>query len=168
MKYTEKIKDNIYLSTIGLIIIFIVIGYITTKVSEENFKMIFKMFGIMGIMCFVPVIISIVECKKKPNMLILILDLLLVIVVFADIYCIIYSYNHNAFQLKSNGIPYLDLLYFSFVTFTTLGYGDILPITYLAKFTAAIEAFMFTCIIAFVVLNFSDSIKRYLAVYKEE
>lgn len=166
MKYINKIKDN-YLSTIGLIVIFTIAGYITTKVSNENFKMICKMFGVLGMMCFAPVIISIVECKKEPNMIILILNLLLVIVVFADIYCIIYSYNNDAFQLSNNGIPYLDLLYFSFVTFTTLGYGDILPLTYVAKFTASAEAFIFTCVIAFVILNFSDSIKKYLAIYNE-
>lgn len=41
MKYINKIKDN-YLSTIGLIVIFTIAGYITTKVSNENFKMICK------------------------------------------------------------------------------------------------------------------------------
>lgn len=168
MKYIDKIKPNIYLSTIGLIIQFIIIGYITTIVSDENFKLILKMIDFLGIICIFPVIISIIECKKEPNMAILILNLLLLIVVFTNIYCVIYSDNNDAFQLSNNGIPYLDLLYFSFVTFTTLGYGDVLPLTYLAKFTAAIEAFMFTCVIAFVVLNFSDSMKRYLAIYNDK
>ena len=101
MKYINKIKDN-YLSTIGLIVIFTIAGYITTKVSNENFKMICKMFGVLVMMCFVPVIISIVECKKEPNMIILILNLLLVIVVFADIYCIIYSYNNIMYSFYIN------------------------------------------------------------------
>lgn len=168
MKYINKIKDNIYLSRIGLIIIYIIIGYTTTLISDEHFRMIFSMFGILGVMSLFNVIISVVECQKRPNMIILILDLLLVIVIFTNIFSIIYSYNHNAFQLNNNGIPYLDLLYFSFVTFTTLGYGDILPLTYLAKFSAVIESFMFTCIIAFVVLNFSEPMKKYLAIYKED
>lgn len=167
MKYIDKIKSNIYLSVIGLIIQFIIIGYITTIVSDQNFRLILKMMCLLGIMCIFPVIISIIECKKKPNMAILTLNLLLLIVVFTNIYCVIYSDNNDAFQLSNNGIPYLDLLYFSFVTFTTLGYGDILPLTYLSKFAAAVEAFMFTCVIAFVVLNFSDSMKKYLAIYNE-
>lgn len=97
MKYIDKIKSNIYLSTVGLIIKFIIIGYIATIISDENFKLILKMIGFMGIICIFPVIISIVECKKQHNMAMLILNLLLLIVVFTNIYCVIYSDNNEAF-----------------------------------------------------------------------
>ncbi len=79
-----------------------------------------------------------------------------------------YSLNPNSFEIANKGILYLDMLYFSIVTFTTLGYGDIVPVSYLAKFVSASEAFTFTCIVAFVLISFSDRMKKHLAVYNEK
>ena len=38
--------------------------------------------------------------------------------------------------------PFVDLLYYSFVTLTTLGYGDITPLTEKAKSLTILEAFI--------------------------
>jgi voltage-gated potassium channel Kch len=46
------------------------------------------------------------------------------------------------FQLtQTNAKSFWDPLYFSFVTFTTLGYGDIVPISGIAKLLVILESF---------------------------
>jgi hypothetical protein len=59
-------------------------------------------------------------------------------------YLIIFFNNTNAFSgidIKSNGEQiYQSLFYFSYVTLTTLGYGDIYPITGIARSLAIVEA----------------------------
>lgn len=68
---------------------------------------------------------------------------LLVAMVFASLYTIIGAYNPDAF----NGLVVSDtadnaahLIYFSMVTLTTLGYGDIVPVSPFARSFATLEA----------------------------
>lgn len=53
-------------------------------------------------------------------------------------------------------LPLLDSAYFSVVTFTTLGYGDIKPTTTLLKCLAGSEALLGACIIGLIVAGFSN------------
>ena len=53
----------------------------------------------------------------------------------------------------------LDSAYFSVVTFTTLGYGDIKPTTTLLKYLAGSEALLGACMIGLVVAGFSNRSK---------
>jgi voltage-gated potassium channel len=46
----------------------------------------------------------------------------------------------NNFQVRSAAVRSSDLLYFSLATLTTAGYGDILPVSPLARICAALEA----------------------------
>jgi hypothetical protein len=50
-----------------------------------------------------------------------------------------------------SGTPAIDLLYFSFVTLTTLGFGDILPLSILAKRLVIFEATMGSIYMAVIV-----------------
>ena len=50
------------------------------------------------------------------------------------------AFNLAPFTAEDQGHIYWDLTYFSFVTITTLGYGDILPLSAIAKALAYIEA----------------------------
>jgi len=59
-------------------------------------------------------------------------------VLWARLYEIIYLYNPAAFSLNENINPY-SLIYFSFVTLTTIGYGDIVPISIMARSLAILE-----------------------------
>lgn len=46
----------------------------------------------------------------------------------------IYNYNNASFSLPENALPSLsDFTYFSFVTLSTLGYGDITPLSLAAR-----------------------------------
>lgn len=61
--------------------------------------------------------------------------------------------NPDSFYIRnfnSEMIP-MDILYFSFTTLTTLGYGDITPISYTAKMWSIIEAMMGVMFIAVMI-----------------
>ncbi len=51
----------------------------------------------------------------------------------------IYLLNPEAFTASAGTIDSFDLLYFSFTTVTTVGYGDIVPVSPLAKALANLE-----------------------------
>lgn len=131
-KIIDMISKNIYIMQILLLIMFLANGYFVTIVKENNLKDILIGVTWLGvIMGLSTTIISIIEAKQVQKFVIVILDFLLIIITYASVYACIYSDNVNSFEVVSGGIPYLDLLYYSFVTFTTLGYGDVLPISYL-------------------------------------
>jgi len=58
-----------------------------------------------------------------------------------------------------NAINFLDCLYFSFVTFTTLGYGDLHPVA-ITKAFAAVEAFTGAFMLALFVLTMGRKMMR--------
>jgi hypothetical protein len=65
---------------------------------------------------------------------------LLLIALFSIIYKVIDIYDKNAF---SQPLQYSDSLYFSSITNFTLGYGDILPKSILAKTAVVLHSFLF-------------------------
>ncbi|MBI5223866.1 two pore domain potassium channel family protein [Candidatus Micrarchaeota archaeon] len=64
-------------------------------------------------------------------------------------------------QISRSQFVWPDLLYFSFITLTTLGYGDIVPISALARSFTIIEAIMGVFYIAI-------TISRLVSLYKTE
>jgi len=58
---------------------------------------------------------------------------------WASAYILLESLYPGSFQLVHKNDPSGDLLYFSFVTITTLGYGDILPLTMKARALVVVE-----------------------------
>jgi ion channel len=70
---------------------------------------------------------------------------LLIGLAFASLYMVLVIVDPNAFTLVDtkevvSGLIWPDLVFFSFVTLTTLGYGDITPITTRAQSLTIIEA----------------------------
>jgi voltage-gated potassium channel Kch len=55
-------------------------------------------------------------------------------------YQVVYDLAPGAFRLAAGKDPRLELLYFSFVTLTTVGYGDITPVIPAARSLAIAEA----------------------------
>ena len=64
----------------------------------------------------------------------------LMAVLWAVIYQLLLIFSPNAFVNMNNGIT--DCLYYSFATLTTLGPGDITPVSTWAKFLAVLETFL--------------------------
>ena len=62
-------------------------------------------------------------------------------ITFSYLYLMVNLVSPGAFDLASQSISsWPDYLYFSFVTLTTLGYGDILPLSSLAQSLVTLEA----------------------------
>lgn len=57
----------------------------------------------------------------------------------------------DSFQVSSGAATHGDLYYFSFVTMTTLGYGDIVPITPISRSLALTQALLGQIFIAVVI-----------------
>jgi len=76
------------------------------------------------------------------------------------IWAMLYLLIAEALPGSFNGVPQAPWLenfstatYFSFVTITTLGYGDILPVTPLARFLVTMEAIVGVFYMAIVVAS---------------
>ena len=68
---------------------------------------------------------------------------LLIGIIWTLLYALVDEFSPGSFSgddLADNGDRFWDLIYFSFVTLTTLGYGDILPVNTYARTLAYMEA----------------------------
>lgn len=77
---------------------------------------------------------------------------------FATDYTCLYQYDHNVFEgLSGISHSYMHnlyhFLYFSVITFSTVGFGDISPISGVARFVVILEIFLSFFIIVFVLAN---------------
>lgn len=61
------------------------------------------------------------------------------VISFSFVFYTIYLFDINSFENKGNGLNLFDFLYYSLVTITTLGYGDIYPTSLLSKIFTSFE-----------------------------
>jgi hypothetical protein len=78
----------------------------------------------------------------------------------SSFFILIYAFLYHALQdqIQANPPPesFFDYIYFSMVTFTTLGYGDILPKTTLLRMICGTEAFLGAFMMGLVVAGFTN------------
>lgn len=88
---------------------------------------------------------------------------LILALLWADIYTIVEHFSDGAIR-HSDGTPAEpgdgSLVYFSFVTLTTLGYGDISPVTPLSRILAAMEATMGTLYLAILIASLLADLRQ--------
>ena len=65
------------------------------------------------------------------------LSVIITVFVFATIYFILGKKNFNGIADNNN---FTDYIYFSFITTSSIGYGDITPKTKIAKFFVVLQA----------------------------
>jgi len=95
-------------------------------------------------------ILSIIVRKIKgfKGIFFVIIGLIGLVIFFGIKYYTIYSYNSKNFYILTenlnikSGANLFDFIYFSFITITTVGYGDIIPINPMAKFLTIIEVLL--------------------------
>jgi voltage-gated potassium channel Kch len=96
--------------------------------------------------------------EEKSYIFYLLLEFFQIINFFAVLYSLILVFDHNGIvgmDTANAYTIYIDMVYFSTVTFTTLGYGDIVPINPFAKVTVILEVFLFVIVISLIVVNMS-------------
>jgi hypothetical protein len=75
-------------------------------------------------------------------------------------------FEGKAFMISNpSPLPYLDLLYYSLITVTTVGYGDILPTNWIAKVFAMGEILFG---LGFVLLLFTMLISLYIDIMRKK
>lgn len=101
-------------------------------------------------------------CMKKISYEVglgLILTYLLIGIFFFEIYCLLQYFQAGSFQGARFYNQEEELLYYSYLTLTTLGYGEVLASSVTAKFLSVIEAVIGQM---FIVLAFARALTKYL------
>ena len=84
----------------------------------------------------------------------------LLVVVWALLFRALETWSPGAFALAAEGDTFTELLYFSLVTITTLGYGDISPVAPFARISAGLEAATGTLYIAILIARIVGALGR--------
>jgi voltage-gated potassium channel len=84
----------------------------------------------------------------------------LLAVVWAQVYKAVEMGSPGSFAMPEAADPTAQLVYFSLVTITTLGYGDILPVSPLARMLAGVEAAVGVLYIAILIGRIVGVFKR--------
>lgn len=162
--------------TILLVIYLIVLFYLCCQPLSKNTQtmplgiqiMYFIIIFIMLIPAYITTYIFsnqdlFLKYSNEDKKYVLSLNIIVLIVTFAMIYSFIVFNDYNSFKYSNGCIPtdalerFIDMLYFSTMTLTTVGYGDIVPVSKLAKFLVSLEAMTFTVFISFIIMNFTKT-----------
>ena len=82
----------------------------------------------------------------------------ILVIVWALFFRALEIWSPGAFALAADSDQFTELLYFSLVTITTLGYGDIAPVAAFARISAGLEAGMGTLYIAILIARIVGAI----------
>jgi len=128
--------------------------FLLTGLYKHLFAVIISSYLLLETICYVSALIFVSDMFVKPrsyrrNILMLFLNYLEIAFSFAVIYAGLHLLGEKATSV-------IDYIYFSIVTSTTIGYGDLHPVTNFGKILVCIQAIM---VVAFVVLflNFFGS-----------
>lgn len=154
---------------------FIISTYFTVLlVFPEQFKESYKI-GLLGVaICYLLNIRVLVMLMTDPHNIksenqeetsfsrIIIAAILVVVLIVLNLYLAVYFVNGSGKEAFSNAPNYFDLFYYTIITFTTVGYGDIVPITIEAKFVSIlISVTNIICITVFLstILSYRDKVE---------
>lgn len=166
-KIKEKIMNffskNIFTATL-MYIILMVIFYFSNAFSNIDVYAFMLSFSLMYLIIFVMTAFEYIakiahnKVSFSAGIIYIFGTVLFMIVFFALNYFYLYLSNHNSFkgEIGKDVISQIiSFVYFSVVTFTTLGYGDILPVSNLARIFVMIECIVSMLIILLVFSMFS-------------
>lgn len=115
--------------------------------SKSIFLIVTCFFAMIGITVNLRRFIKILQKPyHKSNFYIVLSCIFSTITFFALIYTLIYVVSPNSFKGINGSTPLdtcIGMIYFSIITFTTLGYGDIYPLVSIAKIFVSLETLSF-------------------------
>lgn len=124
--------------------LFVICNHTTNAFSANSFELavwgLVLGFEILLTMCVIRYSVSSADAREPIGGVVL--TYLLIGIVFSNIYFLISQYAPGAFACNGETFaPTMnDLRYFSYVTLTTCGFGDITPVNRLARTVAAMES----------------------------
>lgn len=143
--FPKEFTNQVYIGLIGMIVCYYlnVKTLITLIANPSNIKSI----------------------KKEDNgySRIIIASILILIMLIINLYlivCLVNGLEQGAFLNANNKF---DLFYYTVITFTTIGYGDIIPVTVLAKITSMlISVTSVVCLSVFLssMLSYKDELSK--------
>lgn len=162
MTYISPMIDIIYL----VFLTFYFTNSLTSalKSSPSTWKIIFLLI-IVASWCLVmyraiSVLISIYKSNKSEYVIYIIRSIVFIILSFAIIYSYIDFFDSQSFHGVNINDPNeksIDFIYFSFTTFTTIGYGDIYPVAWYAKIAVIFEMVVFYLVLGTGITYFINS-----------
>jgi hypothetical protein len=148
------IKRNVAVEFFVLFKTILPLFFMYTGLYHYNFAIITSLYFLTETICYVASMIFVSDIFVKPrsyrrNILMLFFNYLEIALGFSVVYA-------GLHLLSNDQLPALDYIYFSIITSTTIGYGDLHPIVPLGKIVVCIQAIV---VVAFIVLflNFFGS-----------
>lgn len=146
-------KKEFVFNPLSLIDLFIIIqGYL--RFLNISYLRIFRWFRILRLIRFIDVKISIFRIKTEDGVILarIIFTLLTIIFIFSGlIYQVEHPVNPEVYK------TFLDAVYFSVVTMTTVGFGDVTPLSAMGRFLTIL---MILTGIALIPWQLGDLIKQ--------
>lgn len=154
---------------------FIISTYFTVLlVFPQQFKESYKI-GLLGVaICYLLNIRVLVMLMTNPHNIksknqegasfsrIIIAAILIVVLIVLNLYLAVCFVNGSDKEAFTNSPNYFDLFYYTIITFTTVGYGDIVPTTIEAKFVSVLISLTnIICITVFLstILSYRDKVE---------
>ena len=107
---------------------------------------------------------SVKWAEVKQNLTIALANIFQIIIAYGVLYKLTYIYIPNSFHVllteHSEIEIFLDFIYFSFITFTTLGYGDITPIHFIARILVITEISLFLSLVTISIIFVTNHNKK--------
>jgi voltage-gated potassium channel len=156
--------------TWGLSVLASALTWLPLRVDLHSVE--FLLFGILLAGCSVAILRYVFRAKRVTidSIFGAIAAYLLLAAWFAVVHMLLLHWDPTSFRIpdarpEAPGVVRSDLLYFSLVTIVTLGYGDIVPVTPLARMVAAFEGVVGQFYVAAVVAML---VARYISQAFEE
>ena len=141
------VSEKKYVTITASLLVLPMIGSIWSRyfIDIPKFVLVGDCFGILFLLFTVIVILSFIFRERVVTVNVIygsIVVYLLIAIMWAFVYSVLYSIQPGSFKIGNDqiGIGRSLFLYYSFVTITTLGYGDITPITAIANSFSFLEA----------------------------
>lgn len=154
-------------STLFLIILIMISNFQLNNFQAGNVIVFHKVFlAVSIIISLIELVVFGIVCIESQkeitiiNSIFLIFSILQIILLFGSIYSAMYYWDFSSgieiFKKTVNHcevILYFDFIYFSTITFTSVGYGDIVPISNMAKAVVMVESLIYPIFIGLIVMN---------------
>jgi len=144
---------------------FVILDAINLFYAQRYFFVIMYSFGTLLYLYIIILLLKNLLSQRKitTDMIYCAISIYLLIgIMWAGVFAILESVSPGSFSVASGS---LDFFYFSLVTLTTVGYGDVAPLTVLSKRLAVFEAAMGSIYMAIIVALI---VGRYLSAQPDQ